>query len=245
MNNVFVCVDCETTGLDTKKDSIIEIAAATFKLSGVIATQETLVDPKRIIPEESIEIHNISQDMVEGKPTIDKVLPEYLDFIGDHIIVGHGIKYDIDIIYEEALRHKVPCKLNKAIFVDTLRLARLYGESPSNSLEMLRKHFNIPEHGAHRAMSDVLVNIEVFKHLVKPFRSKKELLDRLLKPIPMKNMPLGKHKGRPFKEIPIEYLQWAGHQKFDQDLLFSIRSEIKRRKKGPDFRRSANPFANL
>lgn len=245
MHNVFVCVDCETTGLDVEKDAIIEIAAATFKLSGLIETKETLIDPKREIPAESIEIHNISQAMVAGKPTIDQALPDYLDFIGTHIIVGHGIKFDIDIIYKEALRHKIPCKLNQAIFIDTLRLARLYGESPSNSLETLRKHFNIPEHGAHRAMSDVLVNIEVFKHLVKPFRSKNELLERLKKPIPMKNMPLGKHKGRSFKEIPIEYLKWAGHQKFDQDLLFSIRSEINRRKKGPDFCRSANPFANL
>lgn len=245
MNNAFVCVDCETTGLDTKKDSIIEIALATFKLTGIIETKEDLVDPKKEISPESIEIHNITQDMVDGKPEIQDILPAYLDIIGDHIIVGHGIQFDINIIHEAAIRHNIPSKMDKAVFIDTLRLARLYGESPSNSLETLRKHFNIPMHGAHRAMNDVLVNIEVFKHLVKPFRSKKELLERLERPIPIKLMPLGKHKGRKFSEVPIEYLKWAGHQKFDQDLLFSIRSEIKRRKKGSGFGQAVNPFANL
>jgi DNA polymerase-3 subunit epsilon len=58
-------------------------------------------------------------------------------------------------------------------------------------------------------------------------------------------MPLGKHKGRLFKELPHEYLQWAAHQNFDQDLLFSIRTELKKRKKGGLFIQAANPFLNI
>ena len=54
--------------------------------------------------------------------------------------------------------------IEKQPFIDTLRMARLYGESPINSLERLRQHFNIAAEGAHRAMSDVIVNIEVFKY---------------------------------------------------------------------------------
>lgn len=94
-------------------------------------------------------------------------------------------------------------------------------------------------------MSDVLVNIDVFKSLVKDYNSMDELMKVLSKPIPMKHMPLGKHKGRLFREIPIEYLQWAANKDFDRDLLFSIRSEIKRRKQGGLFHQAANPFQNL
>ena len=58
-------------------------------------------------------------------------------------------------------------------------------------------------------------------------------------------MPLGKHKGRPFSEIPIEYLLWAANKDFDQDLMFSIRSELKKRKSGSLFKQAANPFSQL
>ncbi len=242
---VFVCVDCETTGLDTTKDRIIEIAAVKFTFNGIIDSKETLVNPEMTIPAESITIHNIAQEMVEGKPKIAEVLPEFLKFIGRHIIVGHGIPFDIAIITKEAERSQIPCKIGRNPFVDTLRLARLYGESPVNSLEILRRHFNIEEQNAHRAMSDVQVNIEVFKKLSQKFKTTKELLSRLEKPILLKNMPLGQHKGRLFKEIPLQYLLWAAGKNFDQDLLYSIRREIKQRKNENGFNRSSNPFSTL
>ena len=166
-------------------------------------------------------------------------------FIGRHILVGHGIPFDISFLAQEAKRHDIPCFLGNQQFLDTLRLARLYGESPTNSLEKLREHFNIAAEGAHRAMNDVMVNIEVFKFLTQNYKTTEQLIERLKKPIPLKAMPLGKHKGRPFHEIPVEYLQWAANKDFDQDLLFSIRSELKKRKKGNQFGQAANPFSTL
>ena len=94
-------------------------------------------------------------------------------------------------------------------------------------------------------MNDVIVNIEVFKHLCRKFKTTEEILKRLEKPIALKLMPLGKHKGRPFREIPVEYLRWAAHQNFDQDLLFSLRSELKKRKQGNLFSQASNPFSDL
>ena len=58
-------------------------------------------------------------------------------------------------------------------------------------------------------------------------------------------MPLGKHKGRDFKEIPLDYLKWAARKDFDQDLSYSIKAEISRLKKTIGFSTSANPFSNL
>ena len=139
----------------------------------------------------------------------------------------------------------IPCTVKNNLTLDTLRMARLYGESPVNSLDFLRQHFRIEPEGAHRAMSDVLINVEVFKKLAKGYKKTEELFDVLSRPIFMKTMPLGKHKGRPLKEVPLEYLLWAANKDFDQDLLFSIRSEIKRRKKGNLFSQSSNPFSGL
>ncbi|MBI5274805.1 MAG: DUF3820 family protein [Chlamydiales bacterium] len=243
--DVFVCIDCETTGLSPKENKVIEIAIVKFRGDEHLSSFETLINPECDIPEDSIKIHHITNDMVKDKPTIKEILPSCLKLIQGHIIIGHGVFFDMEIMEEEAKRFCIPCEITKQKYIDTLRLARLYGDSPTNSLQQLRQHFNIPQEGAHRAMSDVVVNIQVFLQLSKHFNSTKDILERLKKPIRLKNMPLGKHKGRPFAEIPIDYLLWAGRQDFDQDLLFSIRSEINRRKTNPSFRESSNPFSTL
>lgn len=241
----FICLDCESTGLQTSTDRIVEIAACKFTFEKILDQYETLIDPQCEIPQPSQDIHKISQEMVRGKPKIEEVLPSFLKMIQNHILIGHGITFDIALIASEAKRHQIPCQIEQQPYFDTLRMARIYGESPVNSLQQLRQHFNIEPEGAHRAMSDVIVNIEVFKQLAKPYKSTKELLELLQKPIRLKVMPLGKHKGRPFDEIPIEYLFWAEKKDFDQDLLFSIRYELRNRKKGGRFEQSGNPFNNL
>lgn len=242
---IFVCLDCESTGLEPEQDRIIEIAAARFTFTQILQKFESLIDPERDIPETSQEIHKITLDMIQGKPKIREVLPDLLKMIQGHILVGHGIGFDIALIAAEAKRNQIPTTIQQAPYIDTLRMARLYGESPINSLQRLREHFNIEPEGAHRAMSDVIVNIEVFKQLAKPYSSSAEILKILQKPIKLRQMPLGKHKGRRFDEIPLEYLLWAEKKDFDQDLLYSIRSELRNRKKGGGFEQSASPFANL
>jgi DNA polymerase-3 subunit epsilon len=244
-NCQLVCIDVESTGLDTKNDRVIELAGIVFTHDAFIDEFESLVDPEKEIPKESQAIHNISDDMVKGQPKIADVLSSFLSFVGNRTIIGHGIQFDIDIICQEAQRARIPCTLDKNPSIDTLRLARLYGESPSNSLDMLRRHFNIQAEGAHRAKGDVVVNIQVFRHLTHRFTTTEQVETALAKPIMMKNMPLGKHKGRPMRDIPIEYLCWAARQDFDRDLLFSLRSEIARRKKGGTFCEASNPFGNL
>lgn len=241
----FICLDCETTGLDSEKDQIIEIAVVKFNMDTILGEYESLIDPDCPIPEESIAIHKITQDMIVGKPRISSILTDLLELIGNHTIIGHGIDFDISLVINAAERAGVPHNLKRNRFVDTLRMARLYGESPTNSLEQLRKHFNIPNEGAHRAMNDVIVNIAVFKYLIKRYKTLDHLLDVLSRPIQLKCMPLGKHKGRPMKEIPVEYLRWAVTKDFDQDLIYSLRTELKRRKVGNHFAQSANPFASL
>ncbi len=243
--DTFVCFDCETTGLDPEQDQIIEIAAVKFTFSKELEEKETLIDPGIPIPDHTIEIHHITNEMVFGKPKIETILDEFLALIGNHTLVGHAIPFDIAMVNAAAKKHGVKTNLEKHQFIDTLRLARLYGESPTNSLDTLRKHFNVEHLGAHRAMNDVRVNIAVFKHLAEKFKTTEEMLNRLKKPIALRTMPLGKHKGRLFRDIPVEYLRWASHQDFDNDLLFSLRSELKKRKGGNLFSQASNPFQEL
>jgi DNA polymerase-3 subunit epsilon len=241
----FICLDCEMTGLDLEQDRIIEVAVVKFTFDEILEEYETLIDPECSIPQTSIDIHHITQEMVTGKPTIDKVIPRLLELINKHIVVGHGVNFDLALISKAADRAGIPHKLLNNRSFDTLRMARLYGESPTNSLEQLRKHFNIEEEGAHRAMSDVIVNVGVFKYLAKNYKTTDQLFDVLSRPILLKAMPLGKHKGRLMKEIPVEYLRWAVTKDFDQDLIFTLRTELKKRKSGNQFGQSGNPFSNL
>lgn len=240
-----VCIDCEATGLDPEKDQIIEVAVAQFDLEKTYDSFESLVDPQCTIPEISIAIHHITEEMVKGKPTIDKVLPQVIELIGKYTIIGHNISYDIALIANAAKRYNIPCAIEKNVSIDTLRMARAYGQSPKNSLEKLREHFNIEPEGAHRAMNDVVVNIDVFRQLAKDYKTIGELLKVLSKPVKLKTMPLGQHKGRSFNEIPLNYLKWAANKDFDQDLLYSIRAELNKRKKGDSFGQVSNPFHGL
>lgn len=239
----FVCLDCETTGLDPEQDRVIEVAAVRYTVEGPISRFETLIDPERDIPEESIKIHHITEEMVKNQPKIEAVLPSLFEFIGQTPIVGHGIGFDIHVLAASAKRAQIPSSIEKNVQIDTLRMARLYGRSSTNSLVALRDHFGIDLEIAHRAMGDVLVNIDVFLHLLHDFKSYPELIEVLSKPVKMKEMPLGKYRGRRFDEIPLNYLKWASYQKFDEDLIFSIRSELKQRKKGGTF--GSNPFKDL
>lgn len=241
----FVCIDCETTGLDAKNDKVIEVAVVVFDLEKDSEAFESLIDPQMVIPEESIKIHHITDEMVAGKPVLADVLPQILKMIGQHPIVGHGVEFDIAVLALAAEKAGIPHHLSSNKVIDTLRMARLYGESPVNSLLQLGKHFNIEVEGTHRAMTDVMINVGVFKYLYRSYRSLSQLYAVLEKPILMKKMPLGKHKGRLLKDLPLDYLLWAAKKEFDRDLLFSLRSEINRRKKGNLFNQSANPFTGL
>lgn len=94
-------------------------------------------------------------------------------------------------------------------------------------------------------MNDVVVNMEVFKQLAKDYKNLDALFDALSRPILFRLMPLGKHRGRFLKDIPLQYLMWAVKKDFDQDLLYSLRTEIKKRKQGNLFGQVGNPFSQL
>src|SRR6476469_4351191 len=136
-NTPLICLDCEFTGLDPEHDRIVELAAARFFGNEILDTIELLVNPGCEISPASYAIHHISEEMIHKKPPIEEILPQFFQFVGTHPIIGHAIGCDLNMLEKAAERSGIPYPLKNTPCIDTLRLARLYGDSPNNSLKSL------------------------------------------------------------------------------------------------------------
>jgi DNA polymerase-3 subunit epsilon len=162
---VFVAFDFETTGLYPDRDRIIEIGAVKFNLQGAIEIYQHLVDPGIEIPEESIAIHQITNEMVKGKPGIQDLLPDFLKFIGDSILIAHNIKFDQGFLNAALADMGENPPTNRGI--DTCNLSRRVVKGRrSYSLQNLAKYFAIPVNNAHRALDDAMICMELFKKII-------------------------------------------------------------------------------
>ena len=245
----FCCLDCESTGLDTKTDRIIEIAIVTFVLSStgyeVKDTFNTLINPTQKIPIDSISIHHITDEMVSNKPIFSTFSNKIKEIVNDHPIIGHSIHFDLSLIKNELQRMNQPYPFKKNTVIDTLRLSRLNGSDIDNSLIKVAKKNNIKAIQTHRALDDVMLNIEVFNILSKKYSTFDQMSSALLKPIKLNTLPFGKYKGRSLSDIPEKHLYWLSKQDFDQDITHTLKKEIKRRKQNSGFDLKNNPFSNF
>lgn len=170
----YVTLDLETTGLEPKRDRIIEIGAVKVSNGVVIGEYTTLIDPQLEIPERISKLTGISNGMVQGKPLIQKVLGEFLEFCGDLPLLGHNILFDYSFVKHQA----VNCGLEfEKEAVDTLKIARaVLPDLPSRSLQNLRQHFEIPQGDAHRALEDARTTYHLYERLFQEYgQSKPEL----------------------------------------------------------------------
>ena len=92
--NRYVVIDLETTGLNPQYDFITEFGAVLVENSEIVDTFEQFVKPKKRIPEEVEDLTGITNEMVSDAPSINIVLPKFLKFIGNDILVGHNIDFD-------------------------------------------------------------------------------------------------------------------------------------------------------
>lgn len=160
----FVVFDIETTGLDPASNEIIEIGAIKVIDNKVIDTFQVLIKPVYEISPFITNLTGITNEMVESASNIESVLPDFMDFVEDLILVGHNVNFDINFIYDNLIRLGYPPLKND--FIDTLRVARKY-------LPMLRNHrlgdlaeyYMIDTKGSHRALKDVEMTLAVFYRL--------------------------------------------------------------------------------
>ena len=170
-----VVYDLETTGLNPKTAEIVEIAAHRLSAIGdeVERYYRLVRPPGGHIPESAKRIHGIDTETVKTSPGIEMVLPEFLGFIQNRILIGHNVaEYDNPILARD-LRRYLKRDLS-APHYDTLATARRLFPRQRCSLSALAEKFEI-EHGRlHSALEDVRVNREIFKELIKIDAHKRE-----------------------------------------------------------------------
>lgn len=163
----YVCVDIETSGIRTKWDKIIEIGAVKVRNGKVVDTFSTLIDPGVPIPYRITELTGIDDSMVKGQPRIEEVLPKFIEFAEDDVLLGHNLRFDFSFLKQNALN--LDLTFNKK-GMDTLKIARKkLKELESRSLDFLCKHYGIydPEH--HRAFNDANVTSQLYEIFVKAY----------------------------------------------------------------------------
>lgn len=158
----YVCLDIETRGMGVTCE-IIEIAAVKVRGGEISQTFEELVKPRRRITNDITTLTGISNADVENARKIGAVLKDFLDFVGNDILIGHNIKtFDFKIISEWARRLFNVEICNQII--DTLDLSREISLK-HHTLEQMCDYFEIKNETAHRALSDVMATKRLFEKL--------------------------------------------------------------------------------
>lgn len=167
----YVVFDLETTGISPKYDEVIEICGVKVRGGRVIDEFSSMVNPKCSIPYAASRVNNITNEMVADAPLFTDVLIEFLNFIGDDVLVGHNIhSFDMKFIYRDAERFYGQIPDND--YIDTLSIARNYiPQLVHHRLGDLCSLYGISTQGAHRALNDCHMNQQVFEHLGKEMSS--------------------------------------------------------------------------
>lgn len=162
----FVILDLETTGATPADCEITEVGAVKYRGGDLLGTFQTLVNPDAPIPPMITVLTGITQAMVIEAPRIAEVLPTLLEFIGDAVIVGHNVRFDMSFLDAAAQRLGYGRFPNRR--ADTLALARrLVGEEVRNlRLASLAAHFRSPTTPNHRALEDAKATAHVFFELL-------------------------------------------------------------------------------
>ena len=163
----YTVFDTETTGLNPAGgDAIIQLGAARI-VNGKLLRQETfeqLVDPGRRIPEASIPIHGISQDMVTGKPHIAQVLPVFHAYAQDTVLVAHNAAFDMRFLQLQEAATGIA--FHQPVLDTLLLSAVVHPHQDSHRLEAIAERFNITVLGRHTALGDALVTAEIWLRLI-------------------------------------------------------------------------------
>ncbi len=162
----FCVIDLETTGGNRTDDLITEIGVVKVRGGEVLGTLQTLVNPGRAIPPQITILTGLSDAIVATAPRIETVLPALLEFLGDAVIVGHNVGFDVAFIRAALERAERP-RLEGTI-IDTVALARrlVRDEVPNCKLGTLADRLRLAHRPSHRALDDAWATTDLLHFLI-------------------------------------------------------------------------------
>lgn len=168
-------IDLEMTGLNAKKDAILETGAVRVRDGKAAEYYTALLNPGRTLSEELTELTGITEEMrLKGREP-EEAMPEFFDFVGDEVLVGQNIIFDYGFLKQWAVNHSFAFE-RKA--VDTLKLSRKFlPADQKKDLESLCRYFEIERQNAHRALDDVIETWQIFEELKRRFPDEREAFE--------------------------------------------------------------------
>ncbi len=178
MNNI-IFLDLETTGTNPETNEIIEIGAVKL-VSGEQQVFDSLVKPREEVPYYITRLTGISSDQLRNAPSFSHVRAGLTEFLGDSILVGHNLSFDLGFLAAAGLILENPT-------FDTLDISRLlFPNLPEYSLSFLSSYFEIEHLPKHRALDDAIATLQVFNRLKNKATSlNKEELEQVMRLFPV------------------------------------------------------------
>lgn len=159
--NNYTVIDIETTGFDTTYDKIIELSAIKYINFEESESYSQLVNPESTIDPFITALTGLSSATLAKNPSLDDVFLNFLDFIGDSILIGHNVNFDINFLYDSSMRI-----FNKPLcndFIDTMRISRrLHPDLTHHRLDNLIELYRLENRGEHRSYNDCSLTNMVF-----------------------------------------------------------------------------------
>ena len=170
LDDTYVVFDLETTGFSPEKNKIIEIGAVKV-VGGVITDRfSTFVNPEVPIPFNIEELTSIKDDMVLDAPKIEEILPEFMEFCKDAIMVAHNAEFDMSFINKNCERQGLPCDFT---IIDTVALARILLPNLNRfKLDTVAKALGVSLDNHHRAVDDAGCTAEIFVKFIQMLKDR-------------------------------------------------------------------------
>lgn len=162
----FVVVDVEATGAKMPPNRIIELGAFRIRGKQIVDSFLTLVNPEIPIPRFVASLTGINNEMVKEAPLFADVVPRWLEFVGDAVLIAHNAPFDTNFINHEISRvYPGQRMVNPHLCTVTLSRRAIPGLA-NYRLETVAQNFSIPLLERHRAGSDARATAEIFLHLL-------------------------------------------------------------------------------
>lgn len=159
----YTVFDTETTGLDpTAGDEIIQLGATRIVNGRLLRGEvfDCLVDPGRTVAPESAKIHGITNDMLAGRPRIERVLPDFHAFCEDTVLVAHNAAFDMRFL--QMKEGKTGVEFRQPVLDTLLLSAIIHPNQESHRLEAIAERLGVHIAGRHTALGDAMVTGEIF-----------------------------------------------------------------------------------